>query len=794
MRRRELLLLAAAGCLGAWWQLRSQQAEPVAEIVRSSAPSSSPVTTRIAQTASSPLDSLPSSPLLLSSPRYPTESPEKAYLSDRVMLRVEDAASLLAVARDHGTQVQSLPGPSGYAALWIPPDTSLAAMRADLLADERVLDASPVGVMRGASTGLPAQWQDGATSAYDVDPTDTSGIVVAVLDSGVAYESYSDAGVTYVQAVGLAGVDIVAPWDFVNGDAHANDDHQHGTHIACTIACEGAVPGYAPGTSLMPIKVLSADNSGVETDLVDAIWHAIDNGADVINMSLSFGQGYTPSAALSDALLAADDAGIVLLAASGNDGSSFTSFPAAHPVVFAVAATALKHNGTQQPVGYSNRDPAVDFAAPGGDLDADENGDGYPDGILAETIAYQDPSTTGYWFYAGTSQATAVASGAAAILLAEGASQGEVYAALQLGAKGLADDIVDGLGMGALDMEKSVKALTKGNATPAGQYYVAMLPWLKDLGSEIEPTVLVTVLDGGGSLVADAAVYGVWVDQDGTSTVFDCTTTVTGQCSAAIAAVPAYDGGDELAWAWSVRVPTLLINGVAVHPGSAFFATDGLELLLTALDGTGIATSPLGLKWDRDAGYPGFDDPADAYVFPNLGTGIATSPLGVIATPPFIEPHATMGMMDLDLDGTGIATSPLGVVQLPRLIFDGTGIATSPLGLQPMTIIHLGGVGIATSPLGFTPPDLLDPHAPSFQDPAMGFNHDPILLGGTGIATSPLGVLGGHTGGLVNDGGWSTTEGYGLGTALQGSGLAGFEGVAGSGVMVASGAGSEPLD
>jgi len=54
-------------------------------------------------------------------------------------------------------------------------------------------------------------------------------------------------------------------------------------------------------------------------------------------------------------------------------------------------------------------------------------------------------------------------------------------------------------------------------------------------------------------------------------------------------------------------------------------------------------------------------------------------------------------------------------------------------------------------------------------------------------------VLGGHTGVLVDDGGWTTTEGYGIGTAVQGSGLAGFEGISGSGVMVASGAGSEPL-
>ena len=150
-----------------------------------------------------------------------------------------------------------------------------------------------------------------------------------------------------------------------------------------------------------------------------------------------------------------------------------------------------------------------------------------------------------------------------------------------------------------------------------------------------------------------------------------------------------------------------------------------------------------------------------------------------------------MDEVDIDLDGAGIATSPLGVVSLPRLVFDGTGIATSPLGLQPITILQLGGTGIATSPLGFTPPDLLDPSSSAFDDPGLGLNHDPILLGGTGIATSPLGVLGGHTGDLIEGGGWAVDEGYGLGTALHGSGVADFTG---SDIeMVGMSAGSEPL-
>ena len=665
MRRRELLLLLATGCLGTWWAIRTTSEELKPFMPHERDTSSSPVTTRTAPASSSdlPSDILPS--ILHSSPRYPTESPEKAYLSDRVMLRVEADASLLAVARAHGATVASMPGPSGYGAVWVPPHCTMAELRSELLRDERVIDAGAVGVMHGASSGLPVSWQVQATKADEVTAaSDYSGFVVAVLDTGVAYEDYSADGVDYVQAVNLAGNDFVAPWDFVNDDAHANDDHQHGTHIACTIACQGELNGYAPGATIMPIKVLGYDNSGIETDLVDAIWHAVDNGADVINMSLSFGQGYALSTALDEALQAAHDAGIVLLGASGNDGLFAVSYPAAHRRVFAVGSSALKDNDKQQAVDYSNRDPAVDLVAPGGNLDADENNDGYPDGILAETINYQDPSGTGYWFYAGTSQATAVASGAAVWLLEQGASRDEVYTALQLGADSLQSVIEDGYGSGRLRIKDTLAKLNDAKCTDVPERFVAMMPYLKDSGDELEPKVLITVLDENGTPLDAGDVYGTFTDQDGNVATFKCGTNSDGQCTAKIAKVDKYDAttGEELAWAWAVRVATAYDDKVSSHPGTVFFLTDALEVLLAGLDGAGIATSPLGLKWDSAIAYPDLDDVSDAYVFPNLGTGIATSPLGVIATPPMIEPYATMDTVlpDHDPHTRGTISGPGG--------------------------------------------------------------------------------------------------------------------------------------
>ncbi len=247
------------------------------------------------------------------------------YATNLVMVRIAPDASIDDLARDYGAEVLRAPGASGFAALSAP-DGALA-LRGALQGDPRVKLVAPMGVFRGAGDrddpskrAHPSQWHLVGTRAPLSGTFDLSGITVAVLDSGVAYEALADGSGTYAQAPSLAGVPIVAPYDFVNDDAHANDDNQHGTHIASIIASDGAVEGVAAGVSLMPLKVLDAQNSGYELDLVEAIYWAIENGADVVNMSLSFPIGYVPSLALQEALSAAEAAGVVMVAAAGNDG------------------------------------------------------------------------------------------------------------------------------------------------------------------------------------------------------------------------------------------------------------------------------------------------------------------------------------------------------------------------------------------------------------------------------------------------------------------------------------------
>jgi len=710
-----------------------------------------------------------------------------AYLDDRIMLRVQRDMAFTAVAREHGARIARLPGPSGYGSLLLPAGMDRSGFLAELRSDERVLGAGVIGIMHGASEGLPVAWHLEVLDGEDAlaAEQDFSALVVAMLDSGVAYEDYDDGVNSYVQASGLADVLFVEPWDFVNGDAHANDDHQHGTHIASIIASQGEAAGVAPGVSLMPLKVLDQDNSGNELDLIDAIWHAVDHEADVINMSLSFSEGYALSSALDEALCAAWDAGIVLVAAAGNEGAEHVTYPAAQRHVFAVGATSAKdRNYNLQVSDYTNASPRVDLMAPGGSVSEDLTDDGYVDGVLAETIDYQDPSSLGWWFFAGTSQAAAMISGAAVHLLSQGADNHEVYSSLTYAGDTIGSEIRDGYGRGELRLDQTLSKYGDGKASQIGDYYVSLLPWLMDKGDRVEPQVLITLLDANGDPVSGKDVYGSF--QGSNSKAFKCGTDSAGQCEANSDAIERYDeSGQELALAWTVQADAVCEDKVIAHPGSAFFTSDALEILLAAMwaEGSGIATSPMGIHFP-----PGPLDPlgeqAESYVFLNQGTGIATSPMGIIGTPPAIEPFANQSTLELDLDGTGIATSPMGVIQLPIFTFDGTGIATSPMGIVAPVFPIFEGTGIATSPMGFTPIELLDPLLPTYDDPGLASDGIPVL---GGASADPLGE---SLQAVLDAGGWTVAEGYAGATALQGSGVICAEaeqtGVAGAGAGAAT--------
>jgi serine protease len=262
------------------------------------------------------------------------------------------------------------------------------------------------------------QWHLSAINAEKAwSITTGAGAVVAVLDTGIAFENY---GWWYRKAPDLAGTSFVKGYDFVNNDAHSNDDNGHGTHVAGTIAQTTnnnfGVAGLAYSATLMPVKVLDRTGSGTYADVVQGIYFAADHGAQVINLSLG---GNSPSQTLEDALAYAYNKGTTIVAAAGNDGKGELVYPAAYNE-YVVAVGAIRFD--EEMTSYSNYGAGLDLAAPGGDLSVDQNSDGYADGVLQQTFARNRPKDFGYYFYQGTSMAAAHVSGAAALVVSSGIS------------------------------------------------------------------------------------------------------------------------------------------------------------------------------------------------------------------------------------------------------------------------------------------------------------------------------------------------------------------------------------
>ena len=225
-----------------------------------------------------------------------------------------------------------------------------------------------------------------------------AGVIVAIVDTGVAYESYS----SYRRAPDLAGVKFVSPWDFVANHVHANDDNGHGTHVCGTI-CQSTnnalgCAGIANQCQIMPVKVLDKYGSGAYSTIASGITYAAEKGAKVINLSLGGGSN---SKAMQSAVDYAWTKGAVICAAAGNSGAASLLFPARYKNCISVGATRFDGKRAK----YSQYGSGLDVVAPGGDTSVDQNGDGQPDGIVQQTFS-GSPTNFGYYFWQGTSMAT----------------------------------------------------------------------------------------------------------------------------------------------------------------------------------------------------------------------------------------------------------------------------------------------------------------------------------------------------------------------------------------------------
>lgn len=159
----------------------------------------------------------------------------------------------------------------------------------------------------------------------DVQEYDGSGVKVCIVDSGID-TSHPD----------LSGMNLVQWRDFVNNQEEPYDDQGHGTSMAGILVSNGWMKGVAPKVDLYVAKALSGNGSGDDGDVAEAIDWCVEQGVNIISLSLGGAPGLIPFNPFSgrdsgDAAGDAADQGIVVIAAAGNDGGPDDDGDVAHP-------------------------------------------------------------------------------------------------------------------------------------------------------------------------------------------------------------------------------------------------------------------------------------------------------------------------------------------------------------------------------------------------------------------------------------------------------------------------------
>jgi serine protease len=399
-------------------------------------------------------DSTPTPGSTASTPASNSSSYAPPYVPDRILVRYT-ASPAPPPARGASARAAAVGDPIAASGartrlLRLAPGASLTATLSRLRHRDGVLWAVPdyrahsSGVFIPNDPGLshtPTGWQaaqwnfDGpfgvnGPEAWSNVAADSApggrGVVVAVLDTGVAYANRG----RFRRSPDFSRFEFVRGYDFVAHNPYPNDRNGHGTFVASTIAESTnnsfGLTGLAYGVRLMPVRVLNSQGEGDASTIAEGVRFAASHGAQVINLSLEFSSEVTAAdiPELIEALRYARRRGVVVVAAAGNEGHTAIAYPARAPDVVAVGATT-EHGCLAN---YSNDGSGLTLVAPGGGADADLPDDPnchpeLPSGrdVFQMTFTGSSPRRFGFPSgYEGTSMASPHVAATAALVIASG--------------------------------------------------------------------------------------------------------------------------------------------------------------------------------------------------------------------------------------------------------------------------------------------------------------------------------------------------------------------------------------
>ena len=251
------------------------------------------------------------------------------------------------------------------------------------------------------SVFAPEAWAAGYTG---------QGVTVAIVDSGVqmdhpdlAGKVWTNVGETANDGIDNDGngfVDDVFGWDFVENDGVPQDGSGHGTHVTGIVGAannEFGVTGVAYDAEIMVLRVLDDQGSGSSFSVAQAIRYAVNNGADIVNLSL----GSADSRTIRNAVEYAEAHDVLIVVASGNAAAGEPGFPARYSSTRTNVLSVGAHNENLHLASFSNQvgeSEAIQIDAPGVSI-------------------YSTLLDGRYGFLSGTSMATPYVTGVAALVM-----------------------------------------------------------------------------------------------------------------------------------------------------------------------------------------------------------------------------------------------------------------------------------------------------------------------------------------------------------------------------------------